>query len=130
MLLTLEEDWTAQSGKSGALMALNLAELKSEADKPKAALVLRPTDSQSVEQVATTRNRLVVALYDNVKGGVLSFRHDDKGWTSAKLDLPADISVSIASASDHDDRLILQVAGFLTPSTQLLADAASGARQT
>ena len=36
---------------------------------------LRPTDSQSVEQVATTRNRLVVALYDNVKGGVLSFRN-------------------------------------------------------
>ncbi|CAN7382894.1 prolyl oligopeptidase family serine peptidase [Phenylobacterium sp. LjRoot164] len=130
VLLTLEEDWAAQSGKSGDLMALDLTQLKSQADSPKAVLVLRPTDSQSVEQVATTRNRLVVALYDNVKGGVLSFRHDDKGWTSTKLDLPTDISVGIASASDHDDQLILQVAGFLTPSTQLLADAASGSRET
>ncbi|WP_235528730.1 MULTISPECIES: prolyl oligopeptidase family protein [unclassified Phenylobacterium] len=130
MLLTLEEDWAAQSGKSGDLMALDLAVLKADATNAKATLVLRPTDSQSVEQVATTRNRLVVALYDNVKGGVLSFRHDAKDWTSTKLDLPADISVGIASASDRDDQLILQVAGFLTPSTQLLADAAIGSHET
>ena len=130
MLLTLEEAWAAQSGQSGDLMALDLAALKTDAANAQATLVLRPTDSQSVEQVATTRNRLVVALYDNVKGGVLSLRHDATGWTSTKLDLPADVSVGIASASDRDDRLILQVAGFLTPSTQLLADAASGSRET
>ena len=69
------------------------------------SLVLRPTETQSVEQVATTRNRLVVALFDNVKGQVLSYRRTGGAWTSQKLDLPADSTISIASAADADDRL-------------------------
>ena len=130
MILTLEEDWAAANGKSGDLLAMDLAGLKANAALVKPVLVLRPTASQAVEQVATTRNRLVVALYDNVKGGILSFQHGPKGWTSTTLDLPKDISVGIASASDHDDSLILHIAGFLTPSTQVLADAASSKSDT
>ncbi|MDP3853255.1 prolyl oligopeptidase family protein [Phenylobacterium sp.] len=130
MLLTLEQDWTEHGVKSGDLLALELGKLKTDAANTHPTLVLRPTQSQAIEQVATTRNRLVVALYDNVKGGVLSFKHGPKGWTSTKLSLPKDVSVGIASASDRDDKLLLGVASFLMPSTQVLADAASGTTET
>ncbi len=130
MVLTLEQDWAERGLGSGDLIALDLEALKTDPAKAKPVLVLRPSESQAVEQVATTRNRLVVALYENVKGGVVSFRHGPDGWSSTRLDLPKDVSVGVASASDRDDKLLLGVAGFLTPSTQVLADAATGATET
>ncbi|MEO8115731.1 MAG: prolyl oligopeptidase family serine peptidase, partial [Phenylobacterium sp.] len=129
LVFTLEEAWAAKGMKEGDLVDFDLAAVKARPTALAPALVLRPTASQAVEQVATTRNRLVVALYDNVKGQVLSFKRGPKGWTNTRLDLPKDSSIGIASATDHDDRLILSVTSFLTPSTQWLADAAAGAPQ-
>ncbi|WP_442957867.1 prolyl oligopeptidase family serine peptidase [Phenylobacterium sp.] len=130
VLLTLEQDWATHGEKSGDLLALDLQKLKIDPANTHPTLVLRPSQSQAIEQVATTRNRLVVALYDNVKGGILSFSHGPKGWISTKLALPKDASVGIASTSDRDDKLLLGVASFLMPSTQVLADAASGTTET
>jgi prolyl oligopeptidase len=121
--LTLEQDWPEAGFKEGDLVALDLAALKADPAHPKASLVLRPTQSQAVEQVATTRDRLVVALYDNVKGQVLSFARDGSSWKPTRLDLPKDSSIDIGSASDRDNRLILNVTSYLTPSTQWMADA-------
>ena len=75
--------------------------------------------------MATTKDRLVVALYDNVKGQVLSFRARAEG-----LDLDA---AGPAEGLHHrhrlglrtpTTRLIVNVASFLTPNSQWLADAA------
>lgn len=129
VIVSLEEDWAAKGMREGDLVDFDLAAVKRKPDALTPSLVLRPTESQSVEQVATTKGRLVVALLDNVKGQVLSFRRADSAWTSTKLDLPKDSTIGIASASDHDDRLILNVTGYLTPSSQWLADAAAGAPQ-
>jgi prolyl oligopeptidase len=126
LVLTLEQDWPEAGFKEGDLLAFDLAALKADPAHPKAQLVLRPNEHQSVEQVATTRDRLVVALYDNVKGQVLSFAPTAGGWTSEKLDLPADSSIHISSASDRDNRLVLVVTSFLTPTTQWMADAVNG----
>ncbi|HEX3699792.1 MAG TPA: prolyl oligopeptidase family serine peptidase [Phenylobacterium sp.] len=124
--LTLEQDWPQAGFKEGDLVVLDLAALEADPAHPKPQLVLRPTLSQDVEQVATTRDRLVVALYDNVKGQVLSFARAGDRWTSTRLDLPKDSSIDIGSASERDNRLILDVTSYLTPSTQWLADAESG----
>jgi prolyl oligopeptidase len=130
MLLSLEDDWAERGQTMGDLLAFDLAALKVDAAAARPTLVLRPSQSQAIEQVATTRNRLVVALYDNVQGAVVSFRHGPAGWTSTRLALPKDASVGIASASDRNDELLVHVASFLTPSTQILADAASGKTET
>ncbi len=126
LLVSLEGDWAGQGMRQGDLVDFDLAAVKAAPGALRASLVLRPTESQAVEQVATTRGRLVVALYDNVKGQVLSFARGPQGWTSSRLDLPADSSIAIASASEQDDRVILSVTSYLTPSTQWLADAAGG----
>jgi prolyl oligopeptidase len=129
LVFTLEQDWDERGLKAGDLAAYDLAALKADPAAARPQLILRPDPSQSIEQVAATRGRLVVALYENVKGGVLSLNHGPAGWSSTKLDLPRDASVGIASASEDDERLILSVTGFLTPNTQWLADAGSGARE-
>ncbi|MDB5466234.1 MAG: prolyl oligopeptidase [Phenylobacterium sp.] len=126
LVVSLEEDWAAKGFKQGDLIDFDLAAVKAHPAQLAASLVLRPTESQAIEQVATTRSRLVVALYDNVKGQVLSFRRGPQGWTSTRLDLPKDSSIGISSASDHDDRVLIGVTSFLEPSSQWLADATAG----
>jgi prolyl oligopeptidase len=126
VIVSLEEDWAAKGFKEGDLVDFDLAAFKGKPDALAPSLILRPTETQSVEQVATTKRRLVVALLDNVKGQVLSFQRKGEGWAASKLDLPKDSTIGIASASDADDKLIVNVASFLTPNSQWLADAAGG----
>ena len=126
VIVSLEEDWAAKGMKEGDLVDFDLAALKAKPGDLKPSLVLRPTLSQSVEQVATTKGRMVIALLDNVKGQVLSYRRSGGAWTSEALDLPKDSTIGIASASDADDRLILSVSSYLTPSSQWRADASGG----
>jgi len=124
VIVSLEEDWAAKGFKEGDLVDFDLAAFKRRPDALTPSRVLRPTESQSVEQVATTKGRLVVALLDNVKGQIVSFQRKAGAWTSTRLDLPKDSTIGIASASDADDQLILNVASYLTPNSQWLADAA------
>ena len=126
LLVSLEEDWAAKGFKEGDLVDFNLAAVKAAPGALKPALVVRPTESQSVEQVATTRDRLAVVLLDNVKGQVRSLKRAGDGWTSTTLDLPKDSTISIDSAAEHDNRLIVSIASYLTPSSQWLADASGG----
>ncbi len=126
LVFTLEEDWAAHGLKQGDLAAVDLAALKAAPATAKPVLILRPTASQSVEQVNISHNKLIVGLLDNVTGKALVFTPGAKGWTSRPLDLPANVTVAVGSASEKDDRVFFTVTGYLTPSTLWLADAASG----
>jgi prolyl oligopeptidase len=126
LLVSLEEDWAAKGLKEGDLVDFDLGAVKAQPGDLKASLVLRPTQSQSVEEVQTTRDRLAVVLLDNVKGQVRSLRRDGAKWVSMTLDLPKESTIGIGSSSDSDNRLILYVSSYLTPPSQWLADAAGG----
>jgi prolyl oligopeptidase len=126
LVVSLEEDWAAKGLKEGDLVDFDVTAVKRQPDQLTPALVLRPSTSQSVEQVGATRDRLVVVMLDNVKGQVRSLRRDGAGWTSTTLDLPKDSTLALASTSDHDDQVLVSAASFLSPSGQWLADAASG----
>ena len=130
LVFSLEEDWDAQGLKQGDLAAFDLADIKSDAAKARSTLILRPTARQSIEGVTISRNKLIVALFEDVKGKALVFTPGAKGWTSAALNLPANASIGLGSASDTDDRLFVTVTDYLTPTTFWLADAASGKVET
>ena len=123
MVVLLEQDW--KGFKTGDLVSFDLAKLKAAPDKAVATLVLRPTPRQSVEQVTTTRTKLVVGLLDNVKGAARVLTHGPEGWTSQTLDLPANSAIGLGSTSEKDERLFVTVTGYLTPSTYWIADAGS-----
>ncbi|HWT51627.1 MAG TPA: prolyl oligopeptidase family protein [Caulobacter sp.] len=123
MVVLMEQDW--KGFKTGDLVSFDLARLKAAPDKAQAALVLRPTARQSVEQVATTRTKLVVGLLDNVKGAAQVLTHGDKGWSAQALDLPANSSIGLGSSAQTDERLFVTVTGYLAPTTYWLADAGS-----
>jgi len=123
VVFLLEQDWPEKDLKTGDLFDLDIAALAAAKAQPR--LVFRPTARQSVESVTNTRGKLIVGLLDNVTGAALVFTHGAQDWTSRKLDLPANSSIGLGSASDKDDRIFLSVTGYLTPSTYWLADAAT-----
>jgi prolyl oligopeptidase len=126
LIVTLREDWAEHGLRSGDLIDFDLAQVMAEPARPKPHLILRPTDSQSIEQATVTRSRLVVAMLDNVLGKVLAFERKGADWISSTMDLPAGSTLAIASVSDHDDQVLVRTESFLEPQSQWLMDAASG----
>jgi prolyl oligopeptidase len=127
LLFTLEQDWPEKNLKEGDLAEYDLAAFKADPAGAVPRLVLRPTSRQAIEGITTTRNTLVIALYENVKGKALVMKPTEGasggGWATKTLDLPANASVGLGSASDQSDHFFVTVAGFLTPTTLWLADA-------
>lgn len=129
LVVTTEQDWTAPSGQAfqtGDVFAWPLAQWLADDTTP-AQLIIRPTERQAIEGITATRNRLIVALYDNVRGSVYSYAPVRRGeWSRTRLNLPENVTVGVGSASQTDDQVFANVSGYLTPSTLYLADAQTG----
>ena len=130
MVVTTDQDWTAPSGqafRTGDVIAWDLNRWLADPATP-AQLVIRPSEREAIEGITATRNKLVVALYENVRGGVYVYEPNASGeWARTRLDLPQNVIVGVGSASERDDRVFVSVTGYLNPSSLYLADAATGA---
>jgi prolyl oligopeptidase len=124
LVFTTQSAW--KGFQLGDLVAYDLSELKANPNGATPYLILRPGEREAIEQVANTRNKLIVALYENVKGAVYVYDRKGGQWSRRKLDLPAHSTVGIAATSQEDDLLFLTVSNFLQPNSLWLADAASG----
>lgn len=124
LVFNARQDW--KNFKTGDLLAFSLPELIAKPSESRATLILRPTDREAVQGVTGTRTRLVVALYENVRGAVYSFAPSSTGWTRTRLALPENVTVGLGSSSDQTDQLFVNVSGYTTPQTLYLADAATG----
>lgn len=127
LVISTDEDWTAPSGqtfKTGDIFAYDFEAWM--ADKSvQAELVLSPGEREAVEGITATRNRMVVALYENVRGSI--YVYDPANWSRNRLDLPENVTVSLGSTSNENDQMFVNVSGYLTPSSLYFADAATGA---
>jgi len=129
LVVTLEQDWPQKGLKEGDLISFDLAAVAAKPSDLKGTLVLRPSPSQAIDEVSSTRDRLAVVLYDNVRARLLSLRHGPSGWSSSSVELPKDSTINVTSTSQIDDSLIANVTSFLTPSSQWFADSATGKAQ-
>jgi prolyl oligopeptidase len=126
LVFTIEQDWPERGFKTGDVLAYDWAALKADPATARPTLILRPGPRESVEGIQLTRNHLVMALYENVRGGAYVYDFKDGAWSRRKLDVPQNVSVSLGSADQHSDRLFLSITGYLDPSTLYLVDAANG----
>lgn len=120
LLFTANEDWNGF--KVGDVLSYELAALLRDPASAKPELVLRPGPRKSVEGIVTTKSRLVVALYENVRGSAYVYQRGANGWTRTRLPLPENVTVSLGSVERGTDRLFVSVTGFLTPQSLYLAD--------
>ncbi|MCW2382361.1 MULTISPECIES: prolyl oligopeptidase family serine peptidase [unclassified Sphingobium] len=128
VILKTSEPW--RSGgvdvPTGSAVAISLDDLRAEPTLVP-QILFAPGARQSVEQVATTRDHVILATTDNVRGSAAVLTPTATGWTSTALTLPDNASIGIAAASDRDNAAYLSVTGFLQPTTLWQIDAAKPA---
>lgn len=132
-LFSLEQDWTPEglgAFKAGDLVAFELEAFLSTRTLPPVSLVFRPTETQAVDGVAVAKGAALLAISDNVVGKVLRLEPSANGWTTTPVDLPGAGQVSIAFSDEEETAVFLNYEDFLTPSSLLDYDIATGAVST
>ena len=133
LVFSVEQDWNAggRTFPAGALIAAPLSDLRAGLS-PEAArdsLVLAPGPRQSFDEVAVFDGRIVVSLYDNVRGSPVVLTVPAAGeeiWSRQALPASDNASVHLGAASRSAGRLFYTHEGFLTPPTLSLADVRTG----
>ncbi len=130
VLLSLNDAWTVNGHTypAGALVALELPAMLSDPAHLHPTLVYAPGPRESLDDIATTKDRLLVVSYLNVQGRALAFTPEaGAGWSQRQIQLPANSTVNIADSNLRGDRAYISVTSFLTPTTLYQVDAATGA---
>ena len=128
LVIAVNADWTPQgqskSIAQGSVISLDLAAVIADPVHLKPTILFAPTAQEFEQDVATTKNHVLLTTLDNVQGRAYLYTHaKDGGWTQAKLPVPDNQTVMIDSTSEADDRFFLAITGFLTPWSVLLGDA-------
>jgi prolyl oligopeptidase len=131
LIFEINEDWTpagqSRTFAQGSIVSLDLAAVAKDPAHLKPTVVFAPTAQEFSQQVAITRNHLLLTTLEHVQGRAYRFTHEKSGkWTSIKLPVPDNSTVGIGSTNTADDKFFLSLTGFLTPSSLHLGDAATG----
>ena len=131
LIVSVREPWSPGQGApvvpAGSVIALDLSAVAADPYHLQPTVVWSPGPREALNQVAATRNRLVLTLLDNVNGRALVFTPTDGGgWTHTAVALPDNADVELVATNDRDELAYLQVQSFLTPTTLWLNDGWSG----
>ncbi len=131
LLFAPREGWKRSEGgetyPAGALLAMPLAAVVAGNPAPPITTIYTPDDRTSIEGISTTKDALYVTLIRNVKGEVLRYAPPTGDrWTSTKVPLPANGSVSVATANPFESTVLFNYEDHITPD-QLLEYTGKGA---
>jgi prolyl oligopeptidase len=128
LVFTLEQDWTppgaAAGFRQGALLSMPLKRAAETA--PPVRLLTGPGERQSIDQVGATKEAVIAAAYDNVRGRLLRFTFDGNAWVETQSPLPDDGAMTIATASSEAPIGFVIYEDFLRPETLFEVDARTG----
>ncbi len=129
LVFTVEEDWTPVEGgptyASGSLLSFTFADFVASGELPAVKTVFVPGPRQSIGNIGATRSALLVAIDENVVGGLEAFHYADGQWTSDTVPVPDNMTIALGSTNMHEDIAFMNAEGFLTPDTLYTVDAAA-----
>ena len=103
--------------KPGSLVAFDAAAMLA-GRKPQPQLVMEPSATQAIEEVATTDHILWVKALDDVSGKLFALsRMPDGRWASGARPLPANSTIHLVATADDLDLAFVTVEGMLMPTT-------------
>lgn len=132
-LVTLQEDWTLENGKtfkSGALVSYSIADFMESGEISDVHEVITPTARQSIGNTGVTKSAVLLSLYENVSGAAYAFDFSDSVWSKTKLDFPENGNVSIGATNSKEDVAFINTESFLSPDTLWSLDASTMKSET
>jgi prolyl oligopeptidase len=103
--------------RPGSVVAFDVAAMLA-GQKPEPTLVMAPSASQSIEQVASSDHVLWIKALDDVSGKLFALARQANGtWARQVMPLPANSTIRIAATADKQDIAFATVEGMLTPTT-------------
>ncbi|MEP7382869.1 MAG: prolyl oligopeptidase family serine peptidase [Gemmatimonadota bacterium] len=126
VIVQLSDTWTGGKAtiRAGSVAAFDLVAAMREPAKLSPVAVFEPGPRESVAGIAATRDRLLLGIYQNVRGKVfIAARAADGTWTRSPVTLPDNVSTDVIDADVGSSTALIGVTGYLTPSSIWLADA-------
>ena len=106
--------------QSGSVVAFDIQQMLA-GQKPAATLVMAPSKSQAIEEVAASDNVLWIKALDDVSGKLFALARQANGtWARQTMPLPANSTIQIAATAGKQDMAFATVEGMLAP-TRLVA---------
>jgi prolyl oligopeptidase len=135
LIVTVNEDWKPQGTDraiaQGSVVTFDLKALEKQPDHPEPKVVFAPTGLEFAQEVAITKNRLLLTTLEHVQGRAYVYSVGAAGeWTRKKLEVPENRTVEIVTTNKSDDQFFLELTGFLDPSSLWLGDADAGSLKT
>jgi prolyl oligopeptidase len=129
LVISLNADWTPQgrtkSIPQGSVISLDLPAVMADPVHLKPTILFTPSSHEFAQDVATTKDHLLLTTLDNVQGSAYVYTHGKNGsWTHVKLPVADNQTIEVATTSLLSDKFFLGQTGFLTPSGVMLGDAA------
>ncbi|NHN89081.1 prolyl oligopeptidase family serine peptidase [Acetobacter sp. LMG 1627] len=113
LVFVLGEDWTPSG--SNRITAGSLVTVDPKTDDLNVRVLFTPGRTQALDDVAVTRNSVIVTYLDNVRGRAMVLHVRNGAWQHVVLPLPDMSSVHITDADQQSDAALLKVEGFLDP---------------
>jgi prolyl oligopeptidase len=129
-VLNLKSDWNV-NGKvysQGTLVSLDLKELIK--GQKKIQVIFQPDAQTSVQEVGSTKNKLLVNLLTNVKSELYIYAYVDGKWEKEKVGAPDFGTIGIVGTDELTDDYFFTFNNFLTPTTLFIADAGDNSFKT
>ncbi|HJS41147.1 MAG TPA: prolyl oligopeptidase family serine peptidase [Sphingomicrobium sp.] len=105
------------SFRPGSVVAFDINQMLA-GQKPAPTLVIAPSKSQAIEEVAASDNVLWIKALDNVSGKLFAYaRQPDGSWAGRDTGLPASSTIHIAETAGKQDIAFATVEGMLQPTT-------------
>ncbi|WP_158792337.1 prolyl oligopeptidase family protein [Granulicella sp. L60] len=128
LILTLNEDWKPSGLDTtlpqGSVVSLSLEAVEKDPTHLKPTTIFAPTAQEFAQDVSITKNHLILTTLDHVQGRAYIYTRSTSGtWTSAKLDIPDNLSVEVVTTDHSNNQFFLETTGFLNPTALLLGDA-------
>ena len=104
----------------GSVVAFDINQMLA-GNKPAPVLVMAPSKSQAIEEVAATDNVLWIKVLDDVSGKLFQYARQPGGqWAGRDMNLPGNSTIHLAGTADKQDIAFATVEGMLQP-TALMA---------
>ncbi|MFN8573118.1 MAG: prolyl oligopeptidase family serine peptidase [Gemmatimonadaceae bacterium] len=129
LIVHLLDDWKTGNTvlRGGSVAAFDGSRAMATPNDLSPVAIFEPGPRESVEGVSSTRDRLLIGSYQNVKGRILVVTRASSGaWSHTAMSLPDNASTDVLSTDSKSNDALISVTGFLTPSSVWLADVTRG----